>query len=679
MPSLSKFFLMGLYLPTLMLAGCGLQESSTNSPAASVIPPISGRVQGGQQPISQATIQLYAVNTAASKGMSPPLISSTVLTDANGNFNITGDYTCPTPSSTLVYLVATGGNPGLGGTANNSGLAEMALLGPCNTLSPTTFIFVNELTTVVGVEALAPFMADYAHVGSDPANPGGLGGAFAGAATLVNFSTGQFQPSATGVSVPTALLNTLADILAACVNTAGGTAGDGSPCGTLFQKAGNGGATDTIGAMLRIAASPAQNVAALFGLITTQSPFQSALASAPGDFSAPVIFTLPSNTYGPQFRLLAIDTAQHIWVYSPNQTGSSTYATGPITVYDNNGNVLFTVPSTAGGLYLPVQLAADPFGNMWALNNNATVSKFDGSGNALSPTGGFPVPFDLSASVYNQTSYPHELGLNYMAIDPSGNVWGIGSGSTSGCFIELNNAGSVITPAGNFCASAANSLTAAVTTDASGDAWLVGTNSVAKVNPAGALVTTGVTSNGCFTDNIANPVTVENSVQNLFWDRVNNQVWGVGNITAGALHTDGTQVFCDAAGANLPVVPLYSTGSPSSGNATNGFVFIAAAALDGGGNLWFVTAGTRSTESNFSVSTTSPSGLSAVDPSGNLLTPFNAGAGVYGLESASANVVGENANLSEELAVDAYGNIWFVSGNALLVKVPGIAVPKNHQ
>ena len=30
--------------------------------------------------------------------------------------------------------------------------------------------------------------------------------------------------------------NTLADVLAACVNSLGGVAGDGSPCGTLFAS-----------------------------------------------------------------------------------------------------------------------------------------------------------------------------------------------------------------------------------------------------------------------------------------------------------------------------------------------------------------------------------------------------------------------------------------------------------
>ena len=308
---------------------------------------------------------------------------------------------------------------------------------------------------------------------------------------------------------------------------------------------------------------------------------------------------------------------------------------------------------------------------MWTLNSNATVSKFDGSGNPLSPVGGFPVPFDFSASVYSHTSYPHELGHNYMSIDPAGDVWGIGSGSTSNCFIELNNAGAVITPSGNFCQSAGNALTAAVTTDTSGSAWYVGTGSVSKVNSAGGFVLSGVNSNGCFDVNITTPVSVENSVQNLFWDSVNSRLWGVGDVNVGVLNAGGGQVFCDAAGANLPVVPLTSSQVGTTGN-----VVVSSATLDGGGNLWFTTS--NQPTGNGPTATTK-GGLNGMDMTGALLTPFNSANGVFGLQYTTAKVVGENANLGEELAVDAYGNIWYVSGNASLVKVPGLAVPKVNQ
>ncbi len=53
------------------------------------------------------------------------------VTDANGNFNITGDFTCPTASS-LVYITASGGNPGLANQQHRhqDGCAARRLLQP---------------------------------------------------------------------------------------------------------------------------------------------------------------------------------------------------------------------------------------------------------------------------------------------------------------------------------------------------------------------------------------------------------------------------------------------------------------------------------------------------------------------------------------------------------------------
>ncbi len=46
----------------------------------------------------------------------------------------------------------------------------MAALGPCSSLSSSTNIFVNELTTVGSIAALAPYMSGYASVASGSAD-----------------------------------------------------------------------------------------------------------------------------------------------------------------------------------------------------------------------------------------------------------------------------------------------------------------------------------------------------------------------------------------------------------------------------------------------------------------------------------------------------------------------------
>jgi hypothetical protein len=110
------------------------------------MPKLSGVVHGGQQAVSGATIQMYSVNTATVAGASTPMLTSAVTTDSSGSFTITGLYTCPV-SNPFVYIVSTGGNPGLGGSVNNTDIVLMAALGTCNTLSSATFINIDELTT----------------------------------------------------------------------------------------------------------------------------------------------------------------------------------------------------------------------------------------------------------------------------------------------------------------------------------------------------------------------------------------------------------------------------------------------------------------------------------------------------------------------------------------------------
>src|SRR5579871_4462367 len=206
----------------LLLTGC-----TTQTPAH--LPTFTkaklGSVHGGQQPVSGATIQLYAVGSNGDGSAATPLISQPVTSDANGNFSISGSYSCPTAAS-LVYIVASGGNPGLAPGTNNTALNMMTALGRCDSLSSLGFVVINELTTVAAVSALSPFMTSPANVGSSSADASSLANAFTLASVFVNPSTGSAPglnvPA--GTIVPVAKINTLADIMAVCVNSAGAVA-----------------------------------------------------------------------------------------------------------------------------------------------------------------------------------------------------------------------------------------------------------------------------------------------------------------------------------------------------------------------------------------------------------------------------------------------------------------------
>ena len=292
--SASRLSSLALLPLSLLLFSCGTQQRSPHL----IIPANKqGIVHGGQQPVIGATIQLYAVGTTGDGSASTPLLSSAPLSDANGAFNITGAFTCPSPTS-LVYIVATGGNPGLSPGANNAALSMMAALGPCSNLSSSTFIFIDELTTVAAVYSLAPFMTSASAIGSASGDASALTAAFALAAQLVNTSTGASPGTGipSGTSVPVEQINTIGNILSACVNSTGGTAGDNSTCGNLFSLTTPTGvtpATDTITAALHLANDPTLNTAALYNLVPSFPPFQPMQPQTPPDLS--VRLTYPSG------------------------------------------------------------------------------------------------------------------------------------------------------------------------------------------------------------------------------------------------------------------------------------------------------------------------------------------------------------------------------------------------
>lgn len=280
-------------LAMVALAGCGVQPGAIRTPGT--VSGISGEVHGGQGPVSGSTIQLWTVGTAGDGSAATAMLSSAVTTDSNGGFSLTGKYHCD--SATEVYITAIGGNPGT--YSANGNLALMTALGPCSSLTPSTFISINELTTVAAVFALAPYMSQSGSVGSGSSDAAALANQFTAAQQLVNTTSG-YAPGTnvpSGYTVPVAELNTLADILATCINSTGGASGDSSNCGTLFSLAtpqGGTPPTNTIQALLNIALNPTLNTAALFNLPLANGPFQPTLTSPPAVFQ-PSLAPPPSS------------------------------------------------------------------------------------------------------------------------------------------------------------------------------------------------------------------------------------------------------------------------------------------------------------------------------------------------------------------------------------------------
>lgn len=355
-----------LLASSLILSGCGSSQRS-----GTVQPLVSGAVHGGQQPVTGATIQLYAVGTAGDGSASTPLLSTKVTTsDGSGNsgnsnanagnnfnslpagsFTITGDYT--TPCTGEVYLVATGGNPGV--STNNPQLAMMVALGPCGNLTSSTFIFVDELTTVGSVAALAPYIGSYSAIGSGTTDATALQNAFTTATEYTNSSLG----SVPGPALPSNAyassyeIQTLGDAISACINSTGGTAGDHSSCGNLFTDTtptSGTAPTDTIGATLNIINNPALNVCAIYGLVPSIPPYQPTLASCPSTWTLP-ISSLSVTVSGPTSVTIG-QTAQYAAAVAAPMRGSTNQSVAWM-VNGVAGGSSTTGTISAAGLYTP--------------------------------------------------------------------------------------------------------------------------------------------------------------------------------------------------------------------------------------------------------------------------------------------------------------------------------------
>jgi hypothetical protein len=570
------------------LAGCG---AGAGKPDVSS-PAVSGAVHGGQQPVSGASIQLYAAGTTGYGSAAAPLLNPAVTSDASGNFTYTGLYTCSADDA-QVYMVASGGNPGMAPGTNNSALALMAALGRCGSLGSVTFVNIDEVTTVASVYALAQFLSagGGAKLGASSTNTKGLTNAFATVNNLVNISSGRAPgPSLpAGATAPTTELNTLADILATCVNSNGST----GECAMLFAAAtpsGGSAPTNTIDAILDIAHNQGNNVSALYDLLPATPPFQPTLSSAPNDWTVIVDYV----GGGADFPLaLAIDPQGNIWT---ENLGDSAHATS-LSKFSPTGVALSPADTgfTGGGLTgNPFFMAIDGSGDVWVPVVNGLI-EFSNAGSAISPSGGYTggglnfsegIAIDgsdnvwvvnfvgVSLSKFANDGTPLSPSTGYtggclqqpdlgIAIDSAGNVWA-GAGGPPPCLSEFANSGAPISPSTGYTGGGLQ-FAFNLAIDASDDVWAVNpplsmisefSNSGAALSPPG-----GFTGGGL------------QAARNLAVDGASN-VW-LSNCCSSV---------SEFSNAGVPITPStgYQLTYPFNG---------AGIAVDGSGNVWIADEG----------------------------------------------------------------------------------------
>lgn len=619
----------------LMLSGCSLSSTSAPTPETGLA--IQGRVLGGQQPIVNAHVYLFAANAtgygggglsassnnaslsllnAATTGLSDS-VGAYVLTNSTGGFTITGDYSCTLNQQ--VYLYALGGSSS---STTNSAAGLLAVLGSCpggNSAfaAGTPFIAVNEVSTVAAAYAFAGFATDATHVSSSGTALAktGIANAFANSANLAGISTGvalATTPAGNG-TVPQSEINTLANILAACMNSSGPSF---TACSTLFSNAESAGSTgtpptDTATAAINIAHNPGVNISALYALQTANSPFQPTLTAVPNDFTVAISFT--GAGLG-QPESIVIDAAGNVWVGNQYPSSISKFSNIGAPISGPNG-------FTGGGLGGPDGIAIDASGNLWVANFYVNSTTFaDVYGLVEFSSTGAPISGGISGYTGGGLDLPEGV-----AIDASGNVWVVNRGS--GSLSEFNSSGTAISGGLGFIVSGSY-LAGNIVIDASGNFW--GDNEFSTISevtfPGGGGI--AETPYGCCDLYSPGGVAIDPS-GNLWvvnWDYPGN--------------TPATDI-----------VELSSSGSPISvngGYTAGGVDYPIGIGSDGAGNIW--------------VSNVQGPILTELNPSGSAISPST------GYQTSQGYGNG--------LAIDGSGNIWLSSNiNTDIVEFVGAASP----
>jgi hypothetical protein len=500
-------------------------------------------------------------------------VLATTTTDANGNF------TLPTFSCggrfTHTYIEARGGNPGLASGTNNSAIFLAADLGFCSNLTPATYINLNEVTTVATAYALRAFV-DGNNIGTSSTNIGGLSNAESAYSNLVNTATGT-SPGASvpaGVSVPTSTIHSLANSLAACVNTAGPTS---SACSKLFTDTGvssTGTTANTFNIAVAIAGTPLVNgnVADIFNVAGASPPFQPALASAPSDWTLPVVYT-SGNLRSPQ-TALAIDANGQVWVATLGGFA------GTIEVLAPTGQLVETnLLNTA--LDSPSAIAFDQNGDLIIANDasgDSSVMKYSTSlGTVVFKNTGSQIPdptslaiaqsgIILAGSAYGGGGYTTLLSIS----DSSGTGISIINGGFNFTPVAVANNGDIVIasdPTGvytsdNLSSGGFNATCAcpgtAVDFDYNSDMYVAYKQTVVRVAP---------------------PYTQESSILLLF------SPLGSGVLTSVAIDGKGI-IWVGTSGAPSSLLDLSHTSYLLHTTASS----VSAMAIDRSGNIWLATS-----------------------------------------------------------------------------------------
>jgi hypothetical protein len=673
----SKRNLLALFTSSVIFtAGCANMTSTAPTGANPFSSPalLNGKIHGGNQPVSGATVNLWFAGQSGAATLAATTTSdstgsfSFIKDTTNGNTDTGNEYSCPASTDPLVYVVAQGGNTQNNGipAQTNTAAAFIAIYGDCKELTASNFVFMSEVTTVATMAAIGQFynpndgtiradgtgqqknIIDNIHntiaLLADPTT--GL----SVASTTIPAATGGNSNIAPGVSLiaqpESGKINLLANIISSCINGATSAA---PACTTLFTAAvppftnttnlNPGGffptATNTLQALYYIFTNPsngsAANVATLFGLSpATGAPYLPS-APKPTDWTIGISYT-SNSTCGASGGFLNsptdinIDGLDNVWIANAQTGGnlSAISATGaPLVCLNQDAGF-----SSAGGF-------VDAASNVW-IGAGTTLYRYNPTTKA---TLAFPVA--LSA-----------LGITG---DGAGNVYFTAASAGVGSLYELPLAASV--PAAVAPIQISNT---------------VGPNPV-RLMPNYQGTTSGT----------LNPVNIWVSSGAKFISQVSPTTATTGNVLNGFLTTQ------------------FTTSGNSYGISVTSGAAIAVSSIDNGAidlftptstalTAWAPAGGNWPFTAAASAGISSPTGMS-VDSRGNIWLPNNTnGTGTGSISSvnvdtqANSPATGFQKDASflhsgRALAIDQAGNLWVAGdGNNFVTEFVG-GVPPVYQ
>ncbi len=666
-------------LATLALTGCGANLPDAGTGAAIRGVKIAGHVHGGAYPIQGAAITLMETQSNGYGGAGKVL--EQVTSNSTGFFTFDNNWTCD--AGQYAYIVTAGGHSVPGSTTTNNNVIQVGVIGACSKDLATASeiagvnVFLSEPSTVAAAYALNNFitistnqtyglLAQISAPAADNATASsctgtganmactaaGLAHGFTNAYNLVDsvrydgsMPTGLARTAIPGNSqsvVPQSMINTLGNILQACVDSTGevnsgqvsATTSDGSFCGTLFEYAtppGGTSPTNTLQVARNIANYPNNNVDNLFKLQPRTTFFTPALTTDTVSNSTNTLISYSISIFYEGTGLTG-DAGLGTPVHIALDAGDNAYVV--YSGYDNtkNANYIAVDGLSAGGAGLfagtPIynvlaanEIALDNLGNAWITDDSPTGNVYEVSTatgaqeNFLAVTNGYPggVALDESNNVWisrdsadaNQSIYEYAQANKYavatfgtkspvlsaankrLFIDSKQNVFGVTTGSSAAAQFYVFGYGTLGVGATltTKALSATNGFGLAMTSADEAYLPLNGTLNSANATSNGniATITTNANSQGIYTGT--------STTGSKFTNPGDAVIDGSGNIHWTDFESSG-QLFKMVPGADgkitdgtlTSVYPCFPLNNQCYGTSSN----LRGMAIDSSGAIWYV-------------------------------------------------------------------------------------------